>query len=1678
MDEEEQNHYVSQLREVFDSCDTTGTGYLDKEELSELCHKLHLEPHLPVILSTLLGPGHYARVNFEEFKEGFVAVLSHSLELSTSEEESSYLEPVLAEEVKPKYVKGTKRYGRRSRPEARGSEVEIAEDPETPGPRAARAEPFSWGARAEQLRRSASLESVESLKSDEETASNKEAYNETFESQGQSRRWKPDAVSSLRQTPGPRDVTDGQMKTIWDELGVGGSGYLSRQELSLVCDSMGLSGLQSEELDALFARLDKDRDGRVSLKEFQEGLFRHAPLSAPTTSTPIKPQQRGSLSQALEDSASRSARPSVLSTTVGPRLLSCLDDGSGGASPEQVIGIWSSEGIRNGKDILQILEFPLDEKLSLAELTLALDNELLSSANGIHQAALISYKSEIQFLHVQAEQACKERDKLKADLERAEKRNLQLVREVDDRHAAMESLNESKIKDLEQDYRDKLSAIRSDLERENELLWQQANQQKAKLEEDLATLRAEDTSLRADVTAAAEENSHLEKEVNELRKKLSESEKTISKLQKDLDNLLMSKFGALDPQGCGLLGQEERFAEIIKEYELQCRKVKELRDRNDELHTELEILRGQVTDRRSRHRQDTGSSHPRAAGRAALTDSGPISPEKDPENMSIETELAVQQLKEKHQQEVQDLKIQLETKVNFYERSIELMKRNMEVERKDIEQGFKMEISELEEQKRQLEEKSERLQEAMAGLRAPLPSWGPEHDKRLLRERAELEQSYAKEISHLVQSLTAEKEQLEEELTQKLERELQQMREEAAEEIEQRLSERESQHAESLRTLVHQLCHEKSQRQSLKEHYDRERIRWESGEQQPLLESGNDKRITEIQQLTVELQEEELEVEAKGEGGLLHMHVEQMDDWNFLQAGPESQLKGKKMFQENYSDQSSVCHQQETQLKSQEDELLLLQRKLQNAQDLLKNTEEELLPTDKLTFVEEDKGGLVEKLENQSVVDEQLNAQYKDQDKDLEDLKKSKQNLQNHLEQEDKGIIEVVTGVDSEMEENRCLLPVYIKLASLSNQLVRDGELSLPTGETKDLLFQLQQKDSLINELQVLLDSEIRAKDHLMSKIRKMEDLLKIGDKLPRDPADRNQPLCAGLVPRGDELSELRRQREDLVIKLQQTELEAQEQLRQAKQDFEMEKNKLKEQLFHMEKLVTDLEAVMGEDGTHRAELDRLTSENSTLKDRLSALQQDSQKLEVDVNRKRKQLEQMTSEKETIQAKSELISQENTRCREEMMDLSNRNLQLSSENAELTSQIRAEQSAIQLLSERLAEASRQTGEEAAVAGQLREAVARLEGEQAGWQRQRELMEQELRAAREKLSRLRDLESELSSLALKHQWLEQDRQRLLEEAEERNRKMEKLQASLQALDSQTEQLHSELRAAGRDKTRLAQDAAASQEMLQEAKDKVQELEASVQRLCHEKEQLEISHRQREQQEVLSLRREHQALRSQHEELLQKVELLQAREAELTQVTQECQALKSKQAELEAELQESQDQLLQAGAALVLARSQHAREAQQLRERAGAALSREQEAELRARLAEEHRRGQQLQEQLRAQVEQASTQMGLQQEHYETVLKRTEERMKEVELKLKTLRELLQEKVEQLKEQLAKNAKSDVLLKDLYVENSQLMKALQVTEQRQKTVEKTNFVLEEKIAALNRLLRKIAPATLMA
>lgn len=153
-------------------------------------------------------------------------------------------------------------------------------------------------------------------------------------------------------------------------------------------------------------------------------------------------------------------------------------------------------------------------------------------------------------VRVLAEQACRERDKVKADLDHADQRNLQLVREVDDRHASMENLNQSRIRsdshihtrsgqtnpccaslittalvvlvlstgevddvrsvlgrDLEQEFRDRLTALRSQVEQESDVLLQQVEQERGTLQEELWLLRAQETALQEELKATAQVSS-------------------------------------------------------------------------------------------------------------------------------------------------------------------------------------------------------------------------------------------------------------------------------------------------------------------------------------------------------------------------------------------------------------------------------------------------------------------------------------------------------------------------------------------------------------------------------------------------------------------------------------------------------------------------------------------------------------------------------------------------------------------------------------------------------------------------------------------------------------------------------------------------------------------------------------------------------------------------------------------------------------------------------------------------------------------------------------------------------------------------------------------------------------------------------------------------------------------
>lgn len=139
-----------------------------------------------------------------------------------------------------------------------------------------------------------------------------------------------------------------------------------------------------------------------------------------------------------------------------------------------------------------------------------------------------------------------------------------------------------------------------------------------------------------------------------------------------------------------------------------------------------------------------------------------------------------------------------------------------------------------------------------------------------------------------------------------------------------------------------------------------------------------------------------------------------------------------------------------------------------------------------------------------------------------------------------------------------------------------------------------------------------------------------------------------------------------------------------------------------------------------------------------------------------------------------------------------------------------------------------------------------------------------------------------------------------------------------------------------------------------------------------------------------------------------------------------------------------------------------------------VPKEQFLQLQQQLLQSEKRSQQLQEELESRTSDGNTPQGG--NGHELLLRKMEQRMLDVEQKLRIVKLLLQEKVNQLHEQVCKNTKTNEVIKDLYLENSQLLKALDVTEQRSQTSEKKNYLLEEKIAGLNKIVRELAPSSL--
>ncbi|XP_077765382.1 ninein isoform X8 [Canis aureus] len=843
MDEVEQDQHEARLKELFDSFDTTGTGSLGQEELTDLCHMLSLEEVAPVLQETLLQDNLLGRVHFDQFKEALILILSRTLSneehfqepasvgvscqqvarvsgplLNTHRLTHSLLKKDCSLEAQPKYVKGGKRYGRRSLPEFQESVEEFAE-----------IEPLDEEARPSHAPASDHGEHWKTQRSEE------------YEAEGQLRFWNPDDLNASQSgSSAPQDWIEEKLQEVCEDLGITRDGHLNRKKLVSICEQYGLQNIDGEILEEVFHNLDPD--GTMSVEDFFYGLFKNGKSLTPSASTPYRQLKRHLSMQSFDESGRRTTTPSVMTSTIGFRVFSCLDDGMGYASVEKILDSWQEEGIENSQEVLKALDFSLDGNVNLTELTLALENELLGTKSGIHQAALASFKAEIRHLLERVDQVVREKEKLRSDLDKAEKLKSLMASEVDDHHAAIERRNEYNLRKLDEEYKERIAALKNELRKEREQILQQVGKQRLELEQEIEKAKTEENYIRDRLALSLKENSRLENELLENAEKLAEYENLTNKLQRNLENVLAEKFGDLDPSSAEFFLQEERLTQMRNEYEQQCRV---LQDQVDELQSELEEFRTQGKVLRLPLKNSL-SEELDVSRDCVEPDQGLASEECNPLNMSIEAELVIEQMKEQHHRDLCHLRQELEDKVHHYEKQLDETKVTCEKEQENMKQKYENEVHVLEKQISDLKNEIAELQGQAVVLKEAQRTTICRHED----EKKQLQRKWDEEKTHLQEKL-----KLEYEL--KLKASLEQAEESFNQEREG-LIQNGAWTEEKVRGLTQELeqCHQEQLKSLMEKHsLEKEELRKELLEKhQRELQEGREKMETECTRRTSQIE--------------------------------------------------------------------------------------------------------------------------------------------------------------------------------------------------------------------------------------------------------------------------------------------------------------------------------------------------------------------------------------------------------------------------------------------------------------------------------------------------------------------------------------------------------------------------------------------------------------------------------------------------------------------------------------------------------------------------------------------------------------------------------------------------------------------------------------------------------
>ncbi|KAL1491895.1 hypothetical protein ABEB36_012417 [Hypothenemus hampei] len=564
--------YEQQLLKVFNSHDNDQCGSLDRNGLMQLCLTLQLEEQGGELIRCLLNDKR-SRVTFVEFKDALLKLLGKMQ--SNKNTDTLVNDNMISDnvnspdrEVSPKYVYGSKKYGRRSRPKTDEINPLYTEDNEN-----------THGKQGSSVQRSNSQNEVSSKKRKTNyklkrctSLPGRKNLNETH------------SVNNFISAGVPSEqeiiCTEEMLREAWKSLGVGEDGYLNQTELVLVCDAIGLHKLADE----IIKQLSVDYDRKISFREVLEVIQKDETWFDVLNNETIRNDNILNIRCSSDELFPNSQTFQYV--TLGP-------DGNGIINVNTLIEMWENVGIHSPKELIHELGFD-SRSININELANVLEKQTRSMNETVRtefqsphftllQANLSLYRSEIRCLRNILEQLQAEREKLKLDVTEANNRATLLAQEVDDNHTRMEQNTVNQVKLLEQRHADMLKEITLQCTKDKE----QLNFINQSLEEKILTLESETVKLKNDLIVAQKYSLNVEKDNQNLNGKIFE-------LEKD-KQILLDKVGHLENEKHKLKEIERQESEMLlaKLTALQI-KNSELKDRNDEMESEIESLTNQV----------------------------------------------------------------------------------------------------------------------------------------------------------------------------------------------------------------------------------------------------------------------------------------------------------------------------------------------------------------------------------------------------------------------------------------------------------------------------------------------------------------------------------------------------------------------------------------------------------------------------------------------------------------------------------------------------------------------------------------------------------------------------------------------------------------------------------------------------------------------------------------------------------------------------------------------------------------------------------------------------------------------------------------------------------------------------------------------------------------------------